>query len=158
MSTILISGTAKWAKVRPDQKVKSYDEKYEEYTLDLYPDDKGWLDFKRSGLQIKDKMDADGAKFIKPRRKYEEMNWKTGEMQVNGAPKIFFKDAQSGEFVVDTSDVRIGNGSQVTVAIEVYKTKNGNGHRLLRVFVDNLIVFEPRVNEADAPNEAKLPF
>lgn len=154
MSTILLSGTAKWAKVR--KPVKAYDEKSEEFTIDLYPTDKALVDFKRSGIQLKDRNDDSGALYITFRRKLEEMNYSKGEIQVNGPPQVYLKDAVTGEYNKWPEGL-IGNGSEVTIAVDAYKTKNGIGHRLLRVFVDKLVVFEG-TSEKNAPEQSDLPF
>ncbi len=158
MSTILLPGTTKWTKVYEDQKQESYDKKGHEFTMDFYPSDAGWVIYKRSQLQLKDRTDDDGGRFIKLRRKDKETNFASGEVTDNGPPKVYFKDEQTGEYTVRKDNPRIGNGSEVQVAIEVYKSKNGMGHRLMRVFVDKLVPYGERATNEDTPDEAKLPF
>ena len=56
--TVYLSGTCKWAKLaRPD-------DKYKNYTMDLYPDETGLKNLEASGYKAKFKEDADGEKFI----------------------------------------------------------------------------------------------
>lgn len=151
---LLLSGTVKWAKVRqPENDPDNYD--FGKYTVDLYPDDKSWKKFKDAKLIIKPKSDKEGAEFLKLSRKDEEKT-QDGDVEKKGPPRVYLKDAQSGEYQAWDEGL-IGNGSEVTVTLEVYRTRYGNAHRLIRVFVDKLVEYVP-MKEADAPAQAETPF
>ena len=141
MSDYVFTGVGKWAKVRKP------DDKYDRFTVDLYLDDDSWETFYDSGIQLEEREDADG-KFVRFARK------NTDEYGKGGPPKVYLKDTQSGEYHV-WKDGLIGNGSKLAVTVETFKGKNGIGHRMLRVFVDQLVEYNP---DAEAPDQAALPF
>lgn len=148
MTTYLLTGVAKWAKVRTP------DEEYGTYTVDLYPTEDSWNLYNESGLKLKTRESEDG-KFLTFRRKDVEYNFAKKEEVTNGPPLVYLKD-KDGEYRLWPQGL-IGNGSTITVAIDVYKSKKyGKGHRLERVFVDDLVVFTP--TEAPAPDQTALPF
>lgn len=131
---LFISGTAKWAKLdQPDQK-------YGYYGLDLYLDSEGVKLFKDSDLALKLKDKGDGA-FISPKRDpaklLEGMDEKPKKLIRNGDEYVPF-------------DGLIGNDSKVTCKLQVFKTKNGMGHRLEAVAVEELVPYEG--------DEGELPF
>ena len=141
---IYFSGTCKWAKVW------KADDKYDKYTIDLYLDDESWDKFHASGLQLKVREDEDGA-FVKFSRSNEQTV--RGKTIVLGRPSL--KDADLNDLEEGTL---IGNGSTVTCRVEVYDSKNGKGHKLHAVKVDNLIVFDPDNIPEVVVGTEELPF
>ena len=123
-----LSGICKWAKVLPD----NGDAKFERWTIDLFMDDKSWGKFDDSGLQLKVREDDEGDKFVKFARRFTD--WEGNKVD---APEIHGADGE------------IGNGSEVTIKVEVFDTKNGKGHRLLAVRVDELQEYESRQVDED---------
>jgi hypothetical protein len=131
-----ISGICKWAKLfKPDTKFEP------QYSLILYPDADGWVVWKETGLGGKIKEDEDG-KFVTLRRKIAGPEWQP----VLPPPEVV--DAEGKPL-----DKLVGNGSAVTVKIEVYDTRKGPGHRIEKVRVDKLVEYVAQ-SEEDAP-EAK---
>lgn len=124
---IYLSGSAKWAKVRTP------DEKYDNYTIDLYPTKDAWGEFKASGMEVRPKRDDKGVEFITLRRPNRKLI--KGELVEFGPPKVLNPDETVFEGL-------IGNGSEVTVRVAVYDTQKGKGHRLEAVRVDTLIPYE----------------
>lgn len=157
MSTVLISGKARWAKIRdavPGYKAKPEDPL--EWSIDVIPNATSWADFDKTGIQLKKRTADDGAQFVTIKRKTFEFNYKDDENQDNKPPEVYLKDEQTGEYNKWPVG-NIGNGSDVTVAVEYYTTRVGVGSRLARIFVDNLIPYDgPATGEA--PDTAKLPF
>lgn len=130
--TYLFTGKTKWAKVRKP------DETYDNYQIPVYLDDENMNLFKDSGIQTKIKEDDDG-EFVTFKRRHSEFNYAKKEQQVNGPPEVFLKNAD-GTYE-PWPDGLIGNGSTVTVKVDVYDTRNGKGHRLLSVGVDDLVEY-----------------
>lgn len=119
-------GKAKWLKARKP------DEKYGNYTVNLYPTPESRNLIAESGLQISPKSDDDG-EFFTFRRPHEKLIKK--EIVEFGPPQVLNPDGT--EF-----DGLVGNGSDVTIKVSVYDTIKGKGHRWESVRVDNLIVYE----------------
>lgn len=158
MTVVLLKGISRWAKVRTP--VKAFDKKTDEYVIDLvFKTDEQYDAFKATGIGTKVKVDDDGARFTTFHRKDEEVDYQSGDIKKKGPPKVFLRDDQTGEYN-DWPEGLIGNGSEVTLAVETYKSKStGNiGHRLSRVFIEKLVEFSGRNDEAAAPDTAKLPF
>lgn len=155
MTNVLLNGTARWSKVRTP--VKSFDEKFDQYTIDVILNDEGWAEFKKSGLQLKPRVYDDGDRYVQFRRKQEEMNYGSGKIEVNGPPEIFLKDEETGIYNKWPKG-NIGNGSDVSVSIEVYKTRNGMGHRLARIWINKLVPFEGGSDRQPTPDSSELPF
>lgn len=132
------SGEAKWAKLA------SPDEKYQKYQVDLYLDD--WADFEKSGLQLKVKEDKEtGAKFVTFRRPVVSLI--KGKPTQWGAPEVVM--AADGSSFTGL----VGNGSRLTVEVDVYDTVKGPGHRMRKVWVDNLVEYK---RPADTEGELEL--
>lgn len=145
--TYLFTGKTKWAKPT------KLDEKFDNYQMPLYMDEKSWADFKESGARTEIKKDKDtGEEFTTFKRRHKEMNWKKGEMQENGPAKVFIKNDE-GEYV--PFDGLIGNGSEVSVRVDVFDTRNGKGHRLVSVGVDKLVEYNPDKVDSNVPD---MPF
>lgn len=116
------------------------------WSMRLYPDPKSWELFYASNLMQKIKEDEEG-KFVTLRR-YTEKPWKlrAGEDPAFSPPRVTDKDgAEWG------TDNLIGNGSGVTVKLEIYKAKDANGARIEGVRVDNWIEYEPPNDEVAVP-------
>ena len=117
------TGTVKWAKVRKP------DEKYNDYKIDLYPDEASVNLIKESGVQVKPKENEDGT-FYTFRRKHEQLI--KSKLEILGPPKVISPDNTEFEGL-------IGNGSRVTAKVAVFDTVKGKGHRLEIVRVDDLV-------------------
>lgn len=131
----------KWAKVREP------DEKYETYQLPLYMDEKSWSAFQESGCQIKVKEDDDG-KYVTFKRRIREWDGKE-----NGPPDVLLFNSETN--IYDTWPVGlIGNGSIVTVRVDVYDSRNGKGHRMDRIGIDKLVEYGGNT----AADQLNMPF
>lgn len=121
------SGTAKWAKIhQPDTKFG------EKYQIDLYLDPASLDLFNQSGSRSKIRQDDDGT-FIKFSRNRWQKD-KDGKDMDMGPPDVLSLDGKA-------FTENVGNGSKVTVKVEVYDSKYGKGTRLAGVRVDNLVPF-----------------
>lgn len=129
-----LTGTVKWAKVRKP------DDKYNNWTVNFYPDERSWRIFQDSGLQIRPKEDEDG-KFVIFRRPAEKLI--KSELVKFEPPKVW--DANNQAF-----DGIIGNGSSATVKVAVYDTVKGKGHRWEAIRVDKLVEYNPPAVEGTA--------
>lgn len=142
--TYFFNGKCKWAKVyKPDTKYEP------QYNIQLYLDKENEGILKESGLGLKVKEDEDG-RYVGFRRKVAGPEWRPDM----GPPKVI--DAGGGDF----SDL-IGNGSDVTLKVEVFDTPRtgGKGHRLETVRVDKHVKYEaPREEGTPEPQqETKKP-
>ena len=122
-----LKGKAKWVKARRP------DEKYDNYTMNLYLDEGSQKIFEESGLQIEPKQDDEGT-FYTFRRPHEKLIKK--ELVEFGPPKVF--NADNTEF-----DGLVGNGSRVTIKVSVYDTVKGKGHRWESIRVEELVKYNP---------------
>lgn len=137
---IYLSGTTKWAKVRTP------DEKYNNFQVPLYLDAKSTEAYDKLGLGLKKREDEDGSYYVFKRPLVKPIK---NELVEFGPPKVVDKDNQPFEGL-------IGNGSKITVKISVYDTMKGPGHRLEAVRVDDLVEYNPEGNEATGG--AYIPF
>lgn len=143
--TYLFKGITKWAKVRKP------DEMYDNYQVPLYLTEDSWKDFQESGIQLKIKEDTDG-KFVTFKRRHVEFNYAKKAQQVNGPPAVhIFKDGTYQDF----PDGLIGNGSEVTLKVDAYDTRNGKGHRLISVGIDKLVEYHESERSTAIP---AMPF
>ena len=128
---ILLSGKAEWAKVRkPDD---AFGGSFFKITVDL---DKGSQQvFAASDLQLEPK-EIDGSFKVTFRREAEKQ-WPDGTVEEMGPPALFEADGKTEL----AKSVLIGNGSEVSIKVEVYDTKRGKGHRLKSVRVDKLVPY-----------------
>ncbi len=117
---------SKWAKVRKP------DEKYQNYTIDLYMTPASWKEFKASGLSMTPKRSDEG-EFVTFRR--PESKLIKNEVVTFGPPSVLNPDETEFEGLV-------GNGSEVTIKVVVYDTMKGKGHRLEAIRVDKLVPYE----------------
>ena len=136
---VYLSGIAKWCKNREP------DPKYGNYEVDLYLDEESWLLFEGTGSRATPKEDDEGEKFIRLRRPHQR-EFKD-ELKIYGPPASFL----NGEPFTGN----IGNGSKVTVKVEVYDTKKGKGTRWEAIRVDELVEYEGKEVVA---SEGVVPF
>lgn len=132
---VYLTGIVKWAKVHKP------DEKYQNFSLNLYPDKDTWAVFAESGIGVTPKEDDDG-KFITLRRPVQKVI--KGELVKFGPPAVFDKDKK------DITDL-IGNGSRVTVKVAVFDTIKGKGHRMEAVRVDDLVKYSGGTQDPGFP-------
>lgn len=134
-----IPGTVMWAKV------KSPDDKFGKYTLDLYPTTQGWERFNESGLRLKIRENENGGQYIKLSRK-PEIEIK-GEMVQFGKPDVILYNEETQE--TTPFEGLVGNGSEAICSVLVYDTRAGLGHRLETVAVTSLVEYEGGVEKSD---------
>lgn len=148
------TGKTKWCKVRKP------DDKYDTYQVPLYMDETNLNLYKDSGMRLKLYEDVDG-KYVVFKRKHAEFNYAKKEQVTNGPPDIRIR---KGKEYVEFPEGLIGNGSIVTVKVEVFDTpKRGagtKGHRLLGVAIEKLVEYNPDTADATGKSEAKvaMPF
>lgn len=164
---LTLTGIAKW--------VRAYqpDEKYNNYTIDLYMDDRSFNDFLSSGSQVNVKQNEDG-RFVTFRRPHVKLI--KNDMVVFGPPAVGAVNPDTGKFelwgeYVDATSKQsrqvfkpkegspsIGNGSTVTVAVEIYDTQKGSGTRLNAIRVDNLVEYKKPDVASDTTYAPRTPF
>jgi len=142
--TYKFTGITKWAKVREP------DEMYQNYQVPLYLDAESRKAFDESGLRLTVKKDDDG-EYATFKRKHVEMNYKKMAQEVNGPPSVAINE--DGEY--KPFDGLIGNGSKISVWVDVYDTRNGKGHRLKGVGIEDLVVYNP---DGASEDSVKMPF
>lgn len=138
---IYLKGKAKWARLQQP------DPQYNKYNIVLYPDDESLnkiRDLQAEGIKNVVKKDDEGynVNFSRPASKLIRG-------KVVGFEKPTVVDAD-GNLI----DVRLGNGSDVTLKIEVYggKAPTGGSYKAARleaVRVDNLIEYVPSQEEQE---------
>lgn len=141
--TYYFSGKAKWAKVQKP------DEKYDNYQVTLYMDDENFQKFKESKLKLSIKEDENSDRFVVFKRKSKQ-NFGEGDEDM-GPPKVFIGTVEDYQPFTGL----IGNGSDVTLRVSVYDTRNGKGHRLEKVLVTNLVEYNPPDREG---TDGLIPF
>ena len=139
---VYLQGKAKWANrlARPD-------EKFNRWSVVLYPNAESLEKFKALGTKNVVKKDDDGYNITLSRPVNKMMR---GKLIAFTPPEVIDKDKQP-------LTAAIGNGSDVTVKIEAYSYTPPTGGkakaiRLESVRVDNLIPFEP---DTDYPDPAQ---
>lgn len=123
------------------------------WNMTLYLDPKSWQTFKAEGLQNKVKEDDEG-KFISLRRPLVKP-WKArpGEPSEFEAPIVRMSDGD----LWDDNGPLLGNGSKVTVKLEVFNTRLGKGSRLAEVRVDELVEYVKPEDSGEAADNVR-PF
>lgn len=122
------TGACKWAKLfKPD-------EKYGNYTINVYLDKAGLKQYVKVGHQGEVREDEDG-KHVTFRRKPQVLT-KKGTIWELGAPVVVDEDNEP-------LDKLVGNGSKVEVTVETYDTPKGLGTRLAKVKVLELREYNP---------------
>lgn len=134
-ATIFISGVCKWAKVYQKQMDTRFGEgvpNVGKFSIVLYPDEEGLVLLKTAGSRVKKYDDEDGTNF-----KLSRDNTKVFKdvEEILGPPRVIDKDGNPFTEI-------IGNGSRVTVKLDVYDSKFGKGTRLEAVRVDEHIPYE----------------
>lgn len=145
---IYLQGKAKWARfTQPDQ--------YGNWSVVLYPNDEGYtkiMELKDKGLMNVIKKDDDGyyCTFRRPQSKTYSGKVKgfAPPMVLDGTQKL--SDGSHPPLV----QALVGNGSDVTLHIEVYPFKkpgggSGVGARLVSCRVDNLVPYTGRQDFAE---------
>lgn len=135
---IYLSGTAKWCKH------KKPDEKYGNYTMDLFMDDKSWAKFNDSGAQLKVRTSDDEetpGNFVTFKRAHSKQF--NDELRIFGPPSVIDVDGN------DISKDNVGNGSEVTIKVRVYDTRMGKGTDWESMRVETLVPYEGTVIEVD---------
>lgn len=142
------SGKVNWAKVyKPD-------EKYKNYTVDFYPDNPD--EIPASGLTLEAKTNEDGV-YFRIKRPVEKII--KDELVHFGPPKVFLNTGEvdeNGVPKVEPFTKLIGNGSRVTLKVQVYTAGKFVGHRLESVRVDEHVPYEK--DDAERPASAEFPF
>ena len=134
--TVYLSGVAYWTKVHdPDTRFNAEGV----YSLDFYPDEESLSIFGSLGLGLKERSDENGV-FYKLKRPHAGMKY--GEPFVFGRPRVFDKDGAPFEG-------KVGNGSVVTVKLEIYDTRKGPAHRLEAIRVEDLVPYEDNTIKGD---------
>jgi len=131
---VYLQGKAKWARLQtPDP--------WGNWKVTLYLNPEGYNTFtqlKEEGVKNTIRKDEDGYHVVLRRPTSKEMR---GKVQGFAPPEVINPDG------TPLRDVLIGNGSDITVKLEVYSHKTPGGGtakaaRLLGVRVDNLVPFE----------------
>lgn len=155
---VILSGKAYWARVYEGNHDEYNGREFYKITVAL--DDASWAKYNKSGMSLKARpvssQDEDAPLGITFKRDLEAKVFtdkKTGKTKElgGGAPRVKDADGQ-------VMDALIGNGSDVEVLVNVYKTKTvpvKTGHRLEAVKVVNLIPYdefrEDDLDEEDEP-------
>lgn len=140
--TFYFEGKAKWAKVyKPD-------EKYNRYTIDVFLDEPSWASYRKSGLQLKTRDDPEDGKYVRFALAASRL---VKDEIVKAKPEVYDKDNNP-----ITTD--IGNGSKVTVKVETFDTKNGPGHRLVAVRVEELVPYSSSKDVSEDSIQVDTPF
>jgi hypothetical protein len=130
---LYLSGPCRWALVYPEHK----DIEYDLWRIEIAPDDASLIALKSSGSRLEGKMDEEGRLWYKFRRK-RKAEFKPGQIEDLGPPKVVTKDDDGYKPFTEA----IGNGSEVTIKVEVYPSKKGVGTRLMAVCVDKHVPYE----------------
>ncbi len=147
VETIKLTGKASWAKIY--ERNRDINEAYHgaggAYTIDVLLEKEELDKLTASGSRLKPRLSDEGIS-IKFKRKHVHP---AGIEALGGPPQVV--DAEGNEW-----DKYLGNGSTVTVAVDVYDTKMGKGTRLTGVKVLEYVAPpEPEEGEGGAPS---LPF
>lgn len=149
-SEVYFTGKGKWVRVQiPDPQFKKY-------SLRLYPDTASLDKFKslqKEGVKNFLKRDEDGDYFNLSRPSEKIIK---GVLRAFEPPLVLMPDGQT-----PMRNVNIGNGSDLTVKVQVYSHKTPNGKdakaiRLESIRVDNLVPFEARKDFKENSENAQL--
>lgn len=149
--TVYLSGIGFWMHrlFEPDEYLG-----IKKWSMRLYPDPKSQQTLKAEGIQLRLNQDDEG-KFITLKRPVLK-KWKlrAGENPEFDPPIV--RTSEGKEWDMDMPS--LGNGSKVTVKLEVYPTVKGKGTRLCEVRVDELVEYvPPDAVEAEATDNIR-PF
>lgn len=134
-----LSGKAKWAKL------KTPDPEYQNYTIDLYMEPEVVEQFKAMKTALSLRVDEEGT-YVRFRRSEGEVPWtvKEGESNMFGPPKLLLTTGVDDRGVpsVEPFEGSIGNGSDVTLKVQVRELKNKRkATRLEAVRIDKLVEY-----------------
>ena len=151
-TTITLEGKALWPKLKAGQEDTKFRPKF---TLGLIPTQASINLMKEHKLGLKFQESKDGGEPSVNVSRYIDKNpdFKDSIGNLCGnPPKVVDKDKKPYNGI-------IGNGSDVTVKIDVYDTKYANkGHRLVAVMVNNLVEYVPQDNSGVDETEDIKPF
>lgn len=134
---IYLIGNCQWAKV------KTPDDKFNKYNLDLYLTEGSWGTFEKSGIQVQ-RRESENGTYVKLSRPVSKVM--RNEVVEMGPPKVLIREVdETGEGHYVPFDGKIGNGSLVNCKVLVYDTRNGIGHTLDTVAVETLVPFDDQV-------------
>lgn len=142
MSVMYLQGKSYWARVHKP------DEKYNKFTLDFYPDAASWKAYKAAGLQLKERESEHGT-YVKLGVPATRLT-KKGDV-IKAQVAVLDEDNQP-------MTKNIGNGSEVTVKVEVFDTDKGPGHRLLAVRADKLVEYTDKNEVSKDSVDVDTPF
>lgn len=141
--TWYFTGTARWAKL------KDPDPKYHKYSIDLYMDEEQFLKFKESEAQLKirnnpdeteEMFQGDYVTFNRPSVRLI----KGSTVEQIGPPDLLNAHGEPMDH-----EILVGNGSKVTLKVDVFDTAKGKGTRLVAVRVDELVEFKKKEVDTD---------
>ena len=132
---ITIEGLCKWARLYPENMDTRFGDKY---NVDFYPDKKSLLVLKESGFRGKRREDEDGEYYKLSRDDKNNIEGKGGPPKISGPDGSVFKET-------------IGNGSTLSIILEVYPSKYGTGSRISSVTVKNHIPYVKEAQEDGPP-------
>lgn len=134
-------------------RLKSPDTKYKKYSIDLIMDEASYEKYKASGCQM------DTLKKKKLMKEQEDRIVAGDERTVTfRRPTVtLFKDGPKEWGPVPTVDDKgneieglVGNGSEVTISVDVFDTSQGPGSRLQSVTVHKMVEYK-KPDEKDEP-------
>lgn len=132
---ITIEGKSKWARLYEVNMDTRFGEKF---NVDLYLDKKNTNVLLESGYRGKQREDEDGVYFKFSRDNVSKIEGK------GGAPKVFGPDGAPFTEL-------IGNGSTLSIVLEVYPSKYGTGSRISTVTVKNHVPYAREAVEDGPP-------
>lgn len=145
MATYYFSGEARYPKL-VDAVDKYNPEEGKEWTIDVKLDEASEVLFQESGCQLRTSKDGQGFRTF--RRPVQKVINDT--IYDYAAPTI----VDETNAPLDTAVAKtIGNGSKVTIKVDIYGTRKGKGHQLEAVRVDELVPYD----QAKAPVDV-VPF
>lgn len=106
------------------------------WSITLYPDPKSLRTFDAAKLLQRKKEDDEGVKVQFKRQTKKPWKLKAGEKANFEPPAVVDADGSPWP-----SDKLIGNGSEVTLKLEIYNTMKGKSSRLESVRVDNWVEY-----------------
>lgn len=149
-STYEFTGECRWAKL------DKADDKYNKYSIEVKLDEAAVKLYDKAGCM--GRPSKDGAGYYTFRRDPNGKVWKGKDQVPAGKPLVIFPDG------TPCHDL-IGNGSKVTVKVDVYDYDNsfgkGKGTRLEAVCINELIKYEKQtkpVESSAAPGKPRIPW
>lgn len=136
---IFLTGHVKWTKAdMPDPK-------YGKYTVDFFPDKPSWSVYKKAGFTLKEREDKEtGDRYVKFSRDPDKLFPGQPEKPVK---LIRDGDLEDGRPNYVPFEGKIGNGSFVTIKVQVYEGSKGVGHRWEAIAVEDLVPYEGQSQE-----------